>query len=112
MEQERLKYMQHMGPWDGEDFNCIAVISVDQSCTYRAPVAYGQDIDVGVRVTCVGNKSLELAVSIRDRDTDQEMVAGRTVLVAYDYLSDESHPGALEGGHSGVRWGGVMLSEM
>ena len=92
MEQARLKYIQQLGLWDGENFDGIGVILVEQSCTYKAPIAYGQHLHVGVRVTNLGNKSLELAVSIRDRDTDQEMAVGRTVLVAYDYLSEKSQP--------------------
>ena len=92
MEQARLKYFQSLDLWDGADFDNIGVILVEQSCTYKTPIAYGQPIRVGVRVIRLGNKSLELAVSIRDRDTDQEMAAGRSVLVAYDYLADKSQP--------------------
>lgn len=92
MEQARLKYIQSLGLWNGVDFDSIGVILVEQSCTYKAPITYGQPIQVGVRATRLGNKSLELAVSIRDRDTDQEMAVGLTVLVAYDYLAEKSHP--------------------
>jgi acyl-CoA thioesterase FadM len=87
-----LKYFQSLDLWDGADFDNIGVILVEQSCTYKSPIAYGQPIHVGVRVIRLGNKSLELTVSIRDRDTDQEMAAGRTVLVAYDYVAEKSHP--------------------
>jgi acyl-CoA thioester hydrolase len=90
MEQARLKYFQSLDLWDGADFDNIGVILVEQSCTYKAPIAYGQPIHVGVRVIRLGNKSLELTVSIRDRDTEQEMAAGRTVLVAYDYVAEKS----------------------
>jgi acyl-CoA thioester hydrolase len=92
IEQARLKYFQSLDLWDGADFDNIGVIMVEQSCTYKSPIAYGQLIHVGVRVVRLGNKSLELTVSIRDRDTDQEMAAGRTVLVAYDYVAEESQP--------------------
>lgn len=92
MEQARLKYLQYLGLWDGADFDSTGVILVDQSCTYKAPIAYDQPIHVGVRVTRLGKKSLELAVSIRDRDTDQELAVGRTVLVAYDYTADKTQP--------------------
>lgn len=92
MEQARLKYIQSLGLWNGVDFDSIGVILVEQSCTYKVAITYGQPIHVGVRVIRLGNKSLELAVSIRDRDTDQEMAVGRTVLVAYDYLADKTQP--------------------
>jgi acyl-CoA thioester hydrolase len=92
MEQARLRYIQSLGLWNGADFDAIGVILVEQSCTYKAPITYVQPIHVGVRVIRLGNKSLELAVSIRDRDTDQEMAVGRTVLVAYDYLADKTQP--------------------
>ncbi len=92
MEQARLKYFQSLDLWDGADFDNIGMILVEQSCTYKVPIAYGQPIHVGVRVVRLGDKSLELTASIRHRDTDQEMAAGRTVLVAYDYVAEKSQP--------------------
>jgi acyl-CoA thioester hydrolase len=92
MEQARLKYVQSLGLWDGADFERIGVILVEQSCTYKSPIAYGQPIHVGIRVIQMGNKSLTLAASIRDRDTGQEMAVGQTVLVAYDYVAEASQP--------------------
>jgi acyl-CoA thioester hydrolase len=92
MEQARGKYVQHLGLWNGEDFEGIGFILAEQSCTYKAPIAYTQRIHVGVRTTRIGNKSFEVAYSVRELGTGQEMASGRTVLVAYDYELEQSIP--------------------
>lgn len=90
MEQARVKYFQHLGLWNGEDFDGIGFILAEQSCTYKAPIALGQKIQVGVRTERLGNKSFELAYLIQDRETQQELATGRTVLVAFDYRRSQS----------------------
>jgi acyl-CoA thioester hydrolase len=92
MEQARLAYMQHLGLWDGEDFDAIGIILAEQSCAYKVRVAYGQPIHVGVRISRLGNKSLEMVYTLRDRETDEELAAGWSILVAFDYQSHQSIP--------------------
>jgi acyl-CoA thioester hydrolase len=92
MEQARVKYFQHLGLWAGKDFDGIGFILAEQSCTYMAPIVLGQKIHVGVRAERLGNKSFELAYLIQDRETQQELATGRTVLVAFDYRRSHSQP--------------------
>jgi acyl-CoA thioester hydrolase len=92
MEQARGKYIQHLRLWDGEDFEGIGFILAEQSCSYKEPIAYTQRIHVGVRTTRIGNKSFEVAYSIRELGTENEMAVGRTVLVAYNYELEQSIP--------------------
>jgi acyl-CoA thioester hydrolase len=92
MEQARTMYIQHLGLWEGSDFNAIGIILAEAACTYKAPIHFGQTIRVGVKTVRLGNRSLELNYSLRDSESGQEMATGRTIQVAYDYPKGESIP--------------------
>ena len=63
----------------------IGVIVADVHLTYLAPVYFGQNIKVGVRVAKLGNKSMTWEQNIVDADTGKELAKGELVIVAYDY---------------------------
>ena len=90
MEQARAAYLKVLGLWAGDDFNAIGIIIADQSCSYKHPIRFGQRVEVGVRTTDFGNKSLQMNYLIRDRDDQRELARGKTILVAYDYLAAKS----------------------
>lgn len=90
MEQARAAYLQALGLWKGDDFNAIGIIIADQSCSYKIPIRFGQQIEVGVRTAEFGEKSLQMEYLIRDQSDQRELASGRTILVAYDYLAGES----------------------
>jgi acyl-CoA thioester hydrolase len=92
MEQARALYIQHLGLWEGSDFNAIGIILAEATCTYKAPIHFGQTIRVGVKTVRLGNRSLELNYSLQDAESGQEMATGRTIQVAYDYPKGESIP--------------------
>jgi acyl-CoA thioester hydrolase len=92
MESARARYLQHLGLWDGKDFLKIGIIVAEAACTYKAAIGYGQPVRVGVRTMRLGNKSLELHYAIEDAETGQEMAAGRTIQVAYDYHTNQTIP--------------------
>jgi acyl-CoA thioester hydrolase len=92
MEQARVEYFQHLGLWNGRDFDAVGFILAEQSCSYKAPILLGQPIEVGVRAVRLGEKSFELTYLIRDQETRQELATGRTILVAYDYRRSQSRP--------------------
>lgn len=85
MEQARVRYVQHLGLWDGRDFKSIGIILAEAACTYKAPILLTQRLRVGVRTSRIGTKSIEFSYSIEDADSGQVMATGRTVQVAYDY---------------------------
>ena len=92
MEQGRVKYLQHLGLWDGRDFKVIGIILAEAGCTYKAPILLTQRLRVGVRTSQIGTKSIEFAYSIEDDATGQVMATGRTVQVTYDYKQRTSIP--------------------
>jgi acyl-CoA thioester hydrolase len=90
MEQARARYLVHLGLWDGQDFTAIGIIIAEASCAYRAPINFGQAVQVGVRASRLGSKSLTLDYRIEDPQTAAVFATGRTVLVAYNYGAGRS----------------------
>jgi len=96
LEAARAHYLEHLGLWNGADFDEIGIILAETSCRYLAPIVYGQSVEVAVAVTRLGTKSLTQDYVIRDRSTGAELATGRAVLVAYDYRQGRSIPIAPE----------------
>ncbi|MBM4423551.1 MAG: acyl-CoA thioesterase [Chloroflexi bacterium] len=91
MEQARFKYILALGLWsDTDDFNAVGQIVAEAACAYKRPVMLGQVVEVGVRVSRVGNKSMIMEYEMRVEG--EEVAAGRTVQVAYDYSAGQSIP--------------------
>jgi len=92
MEQARIHYIKRLGLWGSGSFMDIGIIMADFHITFHAPVLFGQPVRVGVRVTRLGNKSLDVEYRIEDENTGQELADGSGVLVTYDYHSGETVP--------------------
>jgi acyl-CoA thioester hydrolase len=91
-EQGRFAYLLKLGLWDGKDFFNLGVIVADIHVSYLAPVLFDQNVQVGVRVARIGNKSLTMEYSLEDRDTGQPLAKAETIMVAYDYHTHQSIP--------------------
>lgn len=85
MEQARVAYLRHLGLWDGKSFLDIGIILAEVRVTFHSPIYYGQDVQVGVRVTRLGNKSLTMDYLLWDGKTSEQFASGSSVLVAYNY---------------------------
>ncbi|NIS80538.1 MAG: acyl-CoA thioesterase [Anaerolineales bacterium] len=92
MEQARVKYVEHLDLWSGQDFDNFGFILAEQSCSYKSPITYLQRVRVGVRTARLGRKSFEMDYTFQDEGSEEELARGRTVLVAYDYRSGETIP--------------------
>lgn len=91
MEEARFHYVRALGLWtDVDDFNAVSQILAEATCTYLRPVKLGQTVDVAVRTTRLGNKSLEMAYQLSV--AGETVATGRTVQVAYDYPAGHSMP--------------------
>lgn len=90
MEQARVHYLMNLGLWSAGDFDQIGIILAEQSCTYLAPISLQQSIEVGVRTQRIGEKSMEMAYSLRDAANHKVHATGSSILVAYDYQSGRS----------------------
>lgn len=92
LEQARMNYLIHLGLWDGHSFFDIGIIMADAHITFREPVLLGQKVRVGVHISRLGNKSLDMDYVIQDSSDERDLAVGSTVLVAYDYNSGETIP--------------------
>lgn len=85
LEQARAGYLCELDLWDGKSFLDIGIILAETRITYRAPILLGQRVRVGVRVTRLGNKSLDMHYIIEDEDSGRTLAQASTILVTYDY---------------------------
>ena len=92
-EQARLAYWVQLGLFSKEQsFMELGIILADVHIAYRAPVLYGQNIKVGVRVARLGSKSMTWQQNVVDADTGQELANGEVIVVAYDYTAGKTIP--------------------
>ncbi len=93
MEQARFKYIMALGLWQSSEtpnFQSVGQIVAEASCTYKRPVLLDQVVEVWVRVSHIGNKSMIMDYRLMVGET--EAANGRTVQVAYDYATGKSIP--------------------
>ena len=81
IESARVAFLQHLGAAPTlEDMSIIvARIEID----FRAPVGFGEDVDISVHASRFGGKSFDLDYELRVGDT--VVAEAKSVLVAYDY---------------------------
>jgi acyl-CoA thioester hydrolase len=85
LEHARVSYVRQLGLWDGKSFLEIGFILARVEMDYREPIQLTDLIEVGVRVSSLGNKSLIMEYLVRERDKSRIFAEGKTVQVAYDY---------------------------
>ena len=85
MESARIAYLTAHGAGPNPQLSLIlARIEVD----FRSPIAFGEEVEVGVRPSRMGTKSFELEYELR---ADGRLAAeGKSVLVGFDYSRGES----------------------
>jgi len=92
LETARMEYLLKLGLWDGKDFFKLGLIFASVHLDYLAQIKLGQNIRVGVRVTRMGTKSLDMEYEIQDADTLEVLARGITPMVSYDYTTSSSRP--------------------
>jgi len=85
IESARLEYLQELELWDGKSFLNLGLIVANVQINYLKPILMEQKIFVGVKVTRIGNKSLDFSYSIEDVETEEIMATASTVMVTYSY---------------------------
>ena len=86
IESARVAFLQHLGAAATlEDMSIIvARIEID----FRAPVGFGDEVDISVRTSRFGGKSFDLDYELRVEDL--VVAEAKSVLVAYDYGKGEA----------------------
>jgi acyl-CoA thioester hydrolase len=91
-EQARVSYIVHLGLWKHGSFMDFGLILADAQVTFKAPVLFGQRVQVGVRSIRLGNKSMTMEYRLEDIETGKELATGSSVMVAYNYHKEETIP--------------------
>lgn len=92
IEQARVQYIYSLKLWPGGSFLDFGVILADAQMTFKSPITFGQAVQVGVRVSRIGNKSITMEYCLEDRSNGKELATGSTVMVTYDYHTQKTIP--------------------
>lgn len=92
MEQARVAYLRHLDLWSGGSFMDLGIILADAHLTFLAPICFGDPLQVGMRITRLGNKSMNSEYAIEDSRDGRLFATGASVLVAYDYRLGQTVP--------------------
>jgi acyl-CoA thioester hydrolase len=92
LEQARFRYVMDLGLFDGRSFLDFEFIIADLHIAYLAPIHAGQPVHVAMRVTRLGNKSLDIMYRIEDEPGEQVFATAETVMVIYDYRTQQTRP--------------------
>ncbi len=85
LEHARVAYIRQLGLWDGKSFFAIGIILARIELDYLAPILITDAVEVGLRTSRLGNKSLDMDYVVRNSDRGQVYAEAKTVQVAYDY---------------------------
>jgi acyl-CoA thioester hydrolase len=88
MESARVAFLVELGAASGlEDLSFIvARVEID----FRAPIAFGEEVEVGVRASRFGSKSFDLEYELRAGG--RLAAEAKSVCVGYDYAAGETVP--------------------
>lgn len=92
LEHARVSYIRELGLWDGKSFLEIGFVLARIELDYKTPIQLTDEVEVGVRVSRLGNKSLDMEYLIKEPATGMVFAAGKTVQVAYDYYEKKTIP--------------------
>ncbi len=76
----------------GLDIASSAVVGfvVASACTYHSPLAYPVDLEVGIRVNRLGNKSVEYGIAVFEKGADKASADGTFTHVFVDRQQGQS----------------------
>jgi len=92
LEHARVNYIRHLELWDGKSFLSIGFILARIELDYKAPILMTDSVEVGIRTSRLGNKSLDMEYLVREVGGGKIFGMGKTVQVAYDYQLGETVP--------------------
>jgi acyl-CoA thioester hydrolase len=93
IEQARIEYVREVCGWQG-DWHTLGMILAKIVIDFKAPVMYGDVVEVQTRCARMGGKSFDLEYIITRRteaaETASLAATANTVMVAYDYALQQS----------------------
>jgi acyl-CoA thioester hydrolase len=88
IENARIEFLRSLAAFDKPDTGGMTMILARVEVDFRAPLGFGDEVEVGVRVSRFGNKSFDLQYELQS--AGRVVAEAKTVLVAFDYASNES----------------------
>jgi acyl-CoA thioester hydrolase len=92
LEHARVAYVRQLGLWDGKSFMEIGIILARIEMDYKKPILMTDQVEIGLRTSRLGYKSLDMEYVIQEMDTGQIYAEAKTVQVAYDYQLGKTIP--------------------
>ena len=92
LEQARIAYIRRLGLWESDSFLDVGIILADAQITFQKPIHFHDRIQVGVRISRLGNKSLTMQYQIAGVEDGEIFASASTVLVTYDYRRQATIP--------------------
>jgi acyl-CoA thioester hydrolase len=92
VESARLGYYEQVGIWRRESGINSGMVVAHIDIDYLAPIFFGQEIRVGLRLARLGYKSFSLEFLIESVPGGVHLASGTSVMVAYDSKSEKSMP--------------------
>lgn len=90
MEQARTEYwIQLMNLKALDEF---AFIVAHAECDFKVAAKFGDELEVSIRTSSVGNSSFVWDYEIRNARTEQLVATGKTIQVYYDYKAQKPVP--------------------
>ncbi len=86
IESARVAFLQDLGA--APSLQEMAIIVARIEIDFRAPVGFGEEVEIAVRASRFGGKSFDLDYELRVGDTI--VAEAKSVLVAYDYGKGEA----------------------
>ena len=90
MEQARTEYWMQLFGLD--NLNRISFIVAHAECDFKVPAHFGDELEVSLRTSSVGNTSFVWDYEIRNAKTSELIAVGKTIQVYYDYKAQQSVP--------------------
>jgi len=86
IESARVAYLQHLG--EAATLEDMSIIVARIEIDFRAPVGFGEEVEIAVRASRFGGKSFDLEYVVRVGGT--VVAEAKSVLVSYDYDKGEA----------------------
>ena len=89
-ESSRIEYLWRAGAWDGSAGVTAGPILAAISCEYRLPMIYPDTVNVGTRITAIGNSSFKMEHRIVSANRKVVAADLDSTLVWVDYRTGKS----------------------
>lgn len=90
LESARLGYYELVGIWGREEGIKTGMVVAHIDIDYLAPIFFGQEIQVGLKLARLGNKSFTLEYVIETVPGKVPLARGTSVMVPYDSITGNS----------------------